>query len=102
MTHGRDMAAVVCIKALCSCLLDAHCDHLSAIVAKDDPFAAYWTTPAAANIVGGRFFEDFWVNGGNDLALVKAAIARAVVCFRCFCYLLVTDLSPLYAFPGFR
>jgi hypothetical protein len=85
MTHGRDMSAVVCIKALCSCLLEAHCDHLSTIVAKDDPFTAYWTTPASANAVGGRFFEDFWAGGGNDLALVKAAMARAVVCFRRFC-----------------
>lgn len=83
MTHDRDMAAVICIKALCSCLLEVHCDHLTSLPVKDDAFA-YWTTPPAANAAGGRFFEDFWANGGNDLALVKAAIARAVVCFYFF------------------
>jgi hypothetical protein len=79
MMHGRDFAALTCLKALCACLEEAGCDHLAELEVKEPN--AYWAIPSSANEAGQKFFNAYWAAGGNDHALIKAAVARAEVCF---------------------
>lgn len=76
-TLGRDFAAVTAFKAVCAGLLEASCDHLEHLDLSD--VDRYFKVLAEANSIGGRFFNSFWSMGGNDIAIMNAALSRGKV-----------------------
>lgn len=102
MTLGRDFAMVTAFKAVCTGLFNAGCDHLEHLEVKDVDH--YWQAPTEANLVSNRFFDSFWSMGGNDMAIMSAALSRGKVMF-CFVsshvqflYFIILSLFSLHYF----
>lgn len=98
LQHGRDFAASVSFRTLNVALVEAKCEHLFGLNLSDVDH--FWRVPAEANSIGLRLYEEFWLQGGSDVALMKAACSRARVislrslrfCLRLFLF------SPIFAF----
>lgn len=77
MNLGQDFAASISFRTLSAALLAANCDHIGGLHLTN--VDSFWRVPAEANATRLRLFEDFWRQGGSDIALMKAACSHTKV-----------------------
>lgn len=77
MNLGRDFAAVTTFKAVCEGLNEASCDHVEHLDLSD--VNCYCRVLPEANAIGKKLFAEFWSCGGNDMAVLSAAMSRGKV-----------------------
>jgi len=77
MTLRRDFAMVTAFKSVCVGLSEASCDHLEHLDLSD--VDRYFQVSAEANSIAEKFFNSFWSMGGNDMAIMNAALSRGKV-----------------------
>jgi acyl-CoA reductase-like NAD-dependent aldehyde dehydrogenase len=67
--HG-DVCAFSGARGISAILEKAGCDHIKAIAQAETAFSVDDTNDpsAKATLMGGKFFNDVWVNGGRELA----------------------------------
>lgn len=90
MMLGRDFTAITAFEAICHSLIEAGCDHLGGLTIESVDH--YWHALVEANAVGKKFFDEFWLAGGNDMAITKGARSRGQMTSR-FCS--TVDALPL-------
>jgi hypothetical protein len=79
MTVGREYASLESVRAFTQVLEEVGCDHLEKFEVKDAE--RYCNASPHAHEAGLRFYSGFWRLGGQDLALLRAAMSRGKVPF---------------------
>jgi predicted RNase H-like nuclease (RuvC/YqgF family) len=70
LSDRGDVCAFSCARGISAVLEKAGCDHVKAIAQAEAAFSIDDTKDpsAEATLMGGKFYNDVWVNGGRELA----------------------------------
>jgi hypothetical protein len=70
LSDHDDICAFSCARGISAILEKAGCDHFKAVAQAEAAFSIDDTKDpsAEATLMGGKFYNDVWVNGGRELA----------------------------------
>lgn len=71
---GRGYAFLESLGAFAQCLIDTGCEHQVGVTIQERQH--YWSRSQGAKAAVARFYDEFWMKGGRDLALIRAALSR--------------------------
>jgi hypothetical protein len=71
LSYRGDVCAFSGARGISAILEKAGCDHIKAIAQAEAAFSVDDTKDpsAEATLMGGKFYNDVWVNGGQEMAL---------------------------------
>jgi hypothetical protein len=70
LSDRRDVCAFSSARGISAILEKAGCDHIKAIARAEAAFSVndIKDPSAEATLMGGKFYNDVWVNGGREMA----------------------------------
>ena len=83
MESGREFVCLETLRAFAASLRSAGCEHLA--LAEPKELKEYWTLDSESHAFAEKFFDNFWLACGRDLALLRAALSGSQVRF-CFMF----------------